>query len=1027
MSSERRASTASSQFRAFSSHVLRLLKEFLLIRELHHTVQAKVPDIVSYLKCEKDTVIFREGELPELFYIILAGEVQVLQKSAKLGGDIHDIDGSIAARRHACAITALQEKGELAPVFVPKERIDAGDLGRAVASLGPGCLFGEQGLLDDKPRNATIACSTYCEFLVIEKHDFERVLKTAINAFKMKQLAGPMMSLVKELESPVLTDMDAAAQESMPNVMRYVRMTAGEWCFRQGDPPTRCYILLAGGVDVYREDLDETGKVPNATLGSPEARMVSSAILAKLIDLKVVPSENKLSSSADVESNTDDPELTPMDRIGVQVAALGPGILFGEHALLDDSPQKASVRCWEDAHFLCIDKADFKSAVRKAKRAAQVCLPRVVQPVVDAMPFFQDQDKSVLAALPYVIKYVVEPRGSILYWQGDDPERCYILLSGEVATHKRITTNAHGFGGEKVEIPSEEAQAACWAAASELRSSDKERSKRCRQSVVTRMSESAAMQKVKEDGMTLEMFGIDSGVLEVGSIFGEKALISNTKQVSTTSCFSDCQLLVIEGGDFDKLLREQKLKDSLGKLGGYVRTVLGEFPLFKDVSSAVKDELPSITSFLWKPQGTVLFREGDAGDMCYVILSGEVTVWKTIDKHLERDPEAASCCSSAVSPNVTQSSFARSFARSARKFTYPPVLPVASSIREKCTWFLYAYASLEAVRKQKKQDDDDSAAEVVMDDWLLSSSCKALVSFGAGSIVGETALLKDQPRNATVSCRGPCEFLVMERADFDRLLKSDMKAVFEEKAKFIRDYFPRVRSVPNAMAERVMYSFAKRSFGRGGHVLFRQGQESDGSIYFVWNGSVELHAKDSSLIVKGAPMPSAGVKRLGVLLKGSIFGAEPRGSPCNYSATSTSSPCEVLHLVHEKAKTLPEYLLRSLCELVQQSMTRRNQGPVNGSGLSWGNMARPLSLPTLAATRPAASNAKKGNAKKVTVLPPSPTAATLLPRLFARENVEQDYQKFHMEPGAVLALTGERPKPRRTRRMEGVVSLPRLK
>jgi glucose-6-phosphate 1-dehydrogenase len=52
-----------------------------------------------------------------------------------------------------------------------------GDSGQVVARLGEGSVFGEISLLTSEPRSATIRAASYCDFFVLDKSDFIRVLR----------------------------------------------------------------------------------------------------------------------------------------------------------------------------------------------------------------------------------------------------------------------------------------------------------------------------------------------------------------------------------------------------------------------------------------------------------------------------------------------------------------------------------------------------------------------------------------------------------------------------------------------------------------------------------------------------------------------------------------------------------------------------------------------------------------------------------------------------------------------------------
>jgi glucose-6-phosphate 1-dehydrogenase len=51
-----------------------------------------------------------------------------------------------------------------------------GGSGKVVATLGEGDFFGEASLLTSAPRNAMVRAKSYCDFFVLDKSDFKRVL-----------------------------------------------------------------------------------------------------------------------------------------------------------------------------------------------------------------------------------------------------------------------------------------------------------------------------------------------------------------------------------------------------------------------------------------------------------------------------------------------------------------------------------------------------------------------------------------------------------------------------------------------------------------------------------------------------------------------------------------------------------------------------------------------------------------------------------------------------------------------------------
>jgi CRP-like cAMP-binding protein len=83
-----------------------------------------------------DTIIFKEGDKGENFYFIQSGRVQVICRG---------------------------EKGH-----------------QVVANLGPGESFGEEALLSNQQRNATIRCESDATLLRLSRVDFDELLKTPV-------------------------------------------------------------------------------------------------------------------------------------------------------------------------------------------------------------------------------------------------------------------------------------------------------------------------------------------------------------------------------------------------------------------------------------------------------------------------------------------------------------------------------------------------------------------------------------------------------------------------------------------------------------------------------------------------------------------------------------------------------------------------------------------------------------------------------------------------------------------------------
>ena len=101
---------------------------------------AELSEIAQKMSHEQEvagTVVFRQGEQGDKFYLIHKGTVEVL---------VADANGE-----------------------------------QVVATLEPGNIFGEAALLKDQPRNATVRVKEDAEFFTLKKDGFLAALKTSIS------------------------------------------------------------------------------------------------------------------------------------------------------------------------------------------------------------------------------------------------------------------------------------------------------------------------------------------------------------------------------------------------------------------------------------------------------------------------------------------------------------------------------------------------------------------------------------------------------------------------------------------------------------------------------------------------------------------------------------------------------------------------------------------------------------------------------------------------------------------------------
>jgi CRP/FNR family cyclic AMP-dependent transcriptional regulator len=119
-----------------TEHAPKLLKDLELFSELNQQELEEVASLAQLRKSPTDTTVFHEGDDADAIFVVVNGKVKIVTTST---------DG--------------------------KEFI--------LSVLGAGQVFGEMGLLETAPRSASVVTLTEVEMLVINRADFDHLLKTS--------------------------------------------------------------------------------------------------------------------------------------------------------------------------------------------------------------------------------------------------------------------------------------------------------------------------------------------------------------------------------------------------------------------------------------------------------------------------------------------------------------------------------------------------------------------------------------------------------------------------------------------------------------------------------------------------------------------------------------------------------------------------------------------------------------------------------------------------------------------------------
>ncbi|CAJ1364169.1 unnamed protein product [Effrenium voratum] len=140
-------------------------------------------------------VLFRQGDDPVDCYVVMRGAVEVwIRKDAQTSPRDFTEDDVVVTqeqKRRGCRCfrrkkdEAVMELNDSERKYVTEGFNTFGassDLGTMVAVLKRGTAFGELGLMERKPRAASIRCAQKCTFLVIRRSAFHKWFSESMGA-----------------------------------------------------------------------------------------------------------------------------------------------------------------------------------------------------------------------------------------------------------------------------------------------------------------------------------------------------------------------------------------------------------------------------------------------------------------------------------------------------------------------------------------------------------------------------------------------------------------------------------------------------------------------------------------------------------------------------------------------------------------------------------------------------------------------------------------------------------------------------
>lgn len=309
------------------------VKNNLLFRNLDSEQLSEVIDAMFEKKVAPGSVIIREGDEGDYFYVIERGRFEVI-KGFHSGSAAEDMMGAnnkdsiheLPADKqytHGIANQGLGTRDD-------GDNSGAGETGEAcvgkvIVTLSEGETFGELALMYGSPRTATVkACDTEGDYLLwaVDRTTFRCIVIDL--SFRKRKLYESFLRSV-----PLLHTLFDQEIFRICDALNPVNFGPGSLIVRQGDVGHDFFVIEEGSADVYvSEVIQNDFEGSSLSVGSSDG-------------------EKKDLSLEDLMSS------------GVKVASISRGDYFGELALIRDAPRAASVISTSEVRCLCLSKADF--------------------------------------------------------------------------------------------------------------------------------------------------------------------------------------------------------------------------------------------------------------------------------------------------------------------------------------------------------------------------------------------------------------------------------------------------------------------------------------------------------------------------------------------------------------------------------------------------------------------------------------------------------------------------------------------
>ncbi len=280
---------------------------------------------------------------------------------------------------------------------------------KEVGVLKPGTQFGELALINDAPRAATIYCMQESIFAIIERAEYERVLKRI--EIKNQQMK---IAFLKSLH--FLAHWTTSQIQKVMHSFSEKSFVRNQSVYLQGEDPSLVYVVKEGEFEVLRtitQTMEKSDQSRHTSFrkkyGSKAGSLTRNPKLEEASNVqknsrnwsnpqnKFIPSQAKVKF---LEKQTMD-KKGPQSKL-IRMTILCSGQIIGDDDVISGRPYTTTVRCTSTTAILyCIKADEFIHKMSKDEKSWSAILKRASQ---------KDQDTTdkVIKNVNYIVDQAVQ-------------------------------------------------------------------------------------------------------------------------------------------------------------------------------------------------------------------------------------------------------------------------------------------------------------------------------------------------------------------------------------------------------------------------------------------------------------------------------------------------------------------------------------------------------------------------------------------------------------------------------------------